>query len=237
GDVTLIGGTIASLDEVMNRMVVQPFGGKQKMKIAFDSRTHFYRDGQPASQRDIKQGQRIYLDTMLNGSTVFAKTIWIRSSVESGLSRGQIVSYDAGRKILTVRDELSRQPVKMQLTPATVLRKNNQPASPSDLVENALVALAFGPQREVREVTLLAAPGTSFTFQGRLSYLDLSKKRIAVENHTDHNKYDISIEAVSPSILRQLREGQEVNVTAVFDGSGYAARRIDLLGTNSTQPQ
>src|SRR5579872_4728804 len=81
-EVTLIGGTVVSLDEIMNRMVVQPFGGKQKMKVAFDSRTHFYENGKAITEREIKQGQRIYLDSMLNGSKVFAKTIWIQTSVE-----------------------------------------------------------------------------------------------------------------------------------------------------------
>src|SRR5690242_7865165 len=47
GKVTLIGGTVISLDEVMNRMVLLPFGGKQKMRVRFDTRTHFYRDGKP----------------------------------------------------------------------------------------------------------------------------------------------------------------------------------------------
>src|SRR5215469_3025043 len=58
--VTLIGATVVSLDEIMNRMVVEPFGGKQKMKVAFDSRTHFYQNGKAITEREIKQGQRIY---------------------------------------------------------------------------------------------------------------------------------------------------------------------------------
>src|SRR6266568_2151926 len=120
-EVTLIGGTVISMDEVMNRMVVQPFAGKQKMRIRLDARTHFYRDGQQITEREIQKGQRIYLDTMLNGDKVFAKTIWIRTAVESGTSRGQIVEFDRQRTVLTVRDELSDQPVKMQLSPAIVV--------------------------------------------------------------------------------------------------------------------
>src|SRR6266700_4803993 len=110
-DVTLIGGTVVSLDQVMNRMVVQPYGTKQKMHLRFDTRTRFYRDGNPVTQKDVQQGQRVYLDTMLNHEKVFAKTIWIRTSTESGVGRGQIIAFDAQKKILTVRDELSSQPL------------------------------------------------------------------------------------------------------------------------------
>lgn len=235
--VTLIGGTIVSLDEVMNRMVVQPFGGKQRMKIAYDTRTHFYADGKPVSYRDIHKGQRIYFDSMLNGSTVFAKTIWIRNSVESGTGRGQVVDFDAIHGVLTVRDELSNQPVKLRLTRTTVIQRGQQRATVADLVPGSLVSLDFGPQRELRQVNLLAKPGTTFVFAGRITYLDVSRKLIAVDNKTDRNKYDISIEAIAPSIVRQLHEGEDVNISAVFDGSRYAARTIEPTAVNTSQQQ
>jgi len=238
GKVTLIGGTITNLNEIMNTMQVQPFGGKQKMKIAFDTRTNFYRDGKPISYRDIREGQRIYLDTMLNGSTVFAKKIWIQTSADSGIGRGQIVEYDPGRQTLTVRDELADRPIKMRLTSTTLTKKGQENASSADLIPGALVSLSFGPQQELREVTVLAKPGTSFVFAGRITYLDLSRKIIAIDNRTDRTKYDVSIEAIAPSILRQLHEGEDVTISAVFDGSGYAARNVEVpAATNSTQDQ
>src|SRR6266851_4089179 len=232
-EVTLIGGTVISMDEVMNRMVVQPFGGKQKMRIRLDARTHFYRDGQQITEREIQQGQRIYLDTMLNGDKVFAKTIWIRTSVESGSSRGQIVEFNRQHQMLTVRDELSDQPVKMQVGSAVMVRRGNQTVTQNDLVEGALVDLSFGPQKEIREITLLATPGTAFTFAGRVTYLDLSRKLIAIANRSDGKNYDVYMDAIAPSILRRLREGVDVTVSAVFDGTRYAARQIDLPTSKS----
>lgn len=233
--VTLIGGTVKSLDEVMNKMVVVPFGSKQKMLVAFDTRTDFFEDGKPISYKTIREGQRVYLDTMLNGSTVFAKKIWIQSTADSGIGRGQVVDYDPGRKMLTVRDELSNQPIKMQLTSSTVMKKGEANAAPSDLVPGTLVSMSFGPQRELREVTLLATPGTTFVFAGRITYLDMSRKLIAIDNKTDNNRYDVSVDAIATSVLRQLHEGSEVNVSAVFDGSGYAARSIESPSINSAQ--
>ena len=226
--ITLIGGTVSGLDEVMNRMIFQPFGEKRKMNVAFDTRTRFYRDGQPITYREIKQGQRVYLDTMLNGSKVFAKSIWIQSVADNGVGRGQIVEFDAQHNILTVRDELSNESIKMRLTPSTVIRGGERTASTADLVPGALVSLSFGPQQELREVTLSAKPGSTFTFAGRVSYLDLSRKIIAVDNQSDKLKYDISIDAIAPNFLRQLHEGDNIAVMAVFDGSRYDARRIDL---------
>jgi hypothetical protein len=225
-EVTLIGGTVVSLDEIMNHMVVQPFGGKQKMKVAFDSRTHFYENGKPITEKEIKQGQRIYLDSMLNGSKVFAKTIWIQTSVESGVGQGQIMDFDSSRQILTVRDELSSQPLKMHLTSATVIRKGEQAGSARDLIEGALVALTFGPQRDVKQISVLATPGTAFTFSGRVTYVDVSRKMIAIDNRSDRKKYDVSVNAIPVNVLRQVREGSDVSISAVFDGNQYDARSV-----------
>lgn len=235
--VTLIGGTVVRLDEIMNRMVVQPFGGKQKLNVAFDTRTHFYQNGKAISEREIKQGQRIYMDTMLNGSRVFAKTIWIQTAVDSGVGQGQIVDFDEAREILTVRDEISSQPVKMKLSSATVIKKGEQPGSRSDLVQGALVALAFGAQRDLRQVTVLATPGTSFTFAGRVTYVDMSRKMIAIDNRSDRKKYDVYVSAIPMNVMRQVREGTDVNVSAVFDGNQYDARSVSLGNTVNAQPQ
>ena len=230
--VTLIGGTVVRVDEIMNRMVVQPFGSKQKMNVAFDTRTHFYENGKAITEKEVKQGERIYLDSMLNGSKVFAKTIWIQTSMENGVGQGQIIDFDAGRGILTVQDELSSQPLKMHITPATVIKKGDQPASTNDLTENALVTLSFGPQRELQQVTVLATPGTSFTFAGRVTYIDMSRKLIAIDNRSDRKKYDVSVNAIAENILHQIREGSDVNISAVFDGNQYDARSVALANAS-----
>ena len=231
--VTLVGGTVKSLDEIMNKMIIVPFGSKQKIQVAFDTRTDFFQDGKPISYKSIREGQRVYLDTMLNGSTVFAKKIWIQSAADSGVGRGQILAYDASRQTLTVRDELSSEAVKLHMGSNTVLKKGQENATTADLVPGTLVSMSFGPQRELRELDLLAKPGATFVFAGRITYLDMSRKLIAIDNRTDNKKYDVSVEAIAPSVLRQLREGQVVNVSAVFDGSQYSARNVETPGMNT----
>jgi len=74
-------------------------------------------------------------------------------------------------------------------------------------------------------------------FQGPITYLDVSRKMIAVNNRTDRTSYDISIEAIAPSIIRQLHQGQSVNVSAIFEGSRYAARTIETPTLSPTQGQ
>lgn len=233
--VTLIGGTVVSLDEIMNRMTLRPFGSKHKMEVRFDTRTHFYENGKPITEKEVKQGQRVYLDSMLNRNKVFAKTIWIQNSLQSGIGGGQIIGFDETRQLLTVRDELSNQPLKMRIMPSTVITKGGQPGSTGDLADNALVALTFGPQRELHQVTILATPGTSFSFAGRVTYIDMSQKLIALDNSSDGKKYEVYVNAVPENLLRQIREGSDVSISAVFDGNQYDARSITLASAKAQQ--
>src|SRR5436305_1215851 len=113
--VSLIGGTVAKLDPIQNQVTVQTFGGKQKMRLGFDVRTRFFRDGQTSNQRELKPGQRVYVDTMLDGTKIFAKTIWIETQAPAGDARGQVMSYNPQDGTLTLRDELSAQPNKFHV--------------------------------------------------------------------------------------------------------------------------
>src|SRR5207248_3652259 len=115
---------------------------------------------------------------------------------ESGIGRGQIMDFDSRRRLLTLRDELSNQPTRLQLTPTTVVRRGNQPGSESDLVEGALVNVEFGSRKDLRGITVLAIPGSTFIFAGRVTYVDLSQKLIAIDNQSDGKKYDVYMDAI-----------------------------------------
>jgi hypothetical protein len=201
------------------------------MQMAFDTRTRFYRDGKPSTQRDMKRGERVYADTMLNNGKVFAKTIWIETTAPTGDARGQVLEYDPQTSTMTLRDELSSQPVKFHVDPKVVVRQETQTRSLSDLRPGSLVSLIFdaqGRRGSVREVTLLAQPGTAFSFFGKITYMDLSRRLIAIANDMDNKTYDIYLEALPNSVLRDVRQGSEVGVSAVFDGRHYVARSIEL---------
>jgi hypothetical protein len=239
--VTLMGGTVTKVSEIQNRITVKPFGGKQRLRMDFDMRTHIFLDGQAGSGRDLKVGQRVYLDTMQNGSQVFAKNIWIRTGYGNGNARGQILDYDSRANVLTLRDEVASQPVHFRLDPAAVIHNGSQTGSLADLKPGSLVEVSFDSGKShsgvVRELSLLATPGSSFTFLGTITYIDLSQKLISVANQNDGKNYDIYLESLPSSILQSLHEGSEAAVSALFDGRRYVAQKVDLVkgGSGNTE--
>ena len=236
--VTLIGGTVTKLDAVQDKLTVRPFGNGKQMRVDFDIRTNFVRNGVTAQARDLRQGDRVYLDTMLNGSRVFAKTIWIQAETPTGNGQGQILDYDSRAGLLTVRDELSQQPMRFRLTPATVVKDGNQTRTGTDLPPGTLVALTFGPQQDrygtVREIKVLAQPGTAYSFFGKITYMDLSGKMIAIDNNSDGKNYEIHLEELPQGTLRNLRQGTEVGVSAVFNSAHYVARSVEAAAPKAT---
>ncbi|MGH9511792.1 MAG: hypothetical protein ACRD2U_06610 [Terriglobales bacterium] len=231
--ITLIGGTVTEVDQIQNRLTVKPFGGKQRMHLNFDVRTHIFQGGQIASERDLRRGERVYLDTMLNGSKVFAKNIWIRGASGNGNGRGQIVRYDSRNDILTVRDEVSTEPVSFHLDSGTVIRNGEKTGSVEDLKPGSLVAVTFDPGQGrsgmAREISILAEPGSRFTFMGRITFVDLSERKIAVSNQSDDKSYDVYFDSLPSSVLQGLREGSQASILAVFDGSRYVAQKVDVI--------
>ena len=231
--ITLIGGMVTNVDEIQNRITVKPFGGKQRLRMNFDVRTHIFQNGVAATERDLKPGDRVYLDTMLDGSKVFAKSIWIRNVAGSGNGRGQILRYDSRANTLTLRDEVSAEPVSFRLDSGTVIRSGNGTGSVEDLKSGSLVAVTFDPQQArsgvVREISILAAPGSVFTFMGKITFVDLSQKLIAIANQRDEKNYDIHFDSLPSTVLQGLREGSQASISAVFDGSRYVAQKVDIV--------
>jgi len=238
--VSLIGGTVAKLDPIQNQMTVQTFGGKQKMRMGFDVRTRFFRDGEASNQRELKPGERVYVDTMLDGTKIFAKTIWIETQAPAGDARGQVMSYNPQDGTLTLRDELSAQPNKFHVEPNTVVRQEKENRSVAELKPGSLVELTYGAQggehRMVREINVLAQPGSSFSFFGKVTYVDLSRRLIAIANQPDSKTYDIYLEALPMSAVRDVHQGSEVGISAVFDGSHYVARSIEVVPSTPSTP-
>src|SRR5207248_3228056 len=115
GKVTMEGGTVSKIDPIRNRLLFSPFGSKDKMKLWFDERTHIYRDGRETTQAAIRQGDRIYVDTMLDGPHVFARNIRIVSERTSAEVTGQVVANNATGGNMTVRDRVSGSDLTFKL--------------------------------------------------------------------------------------------------------------------------
>jgi hypothetical protein len=232
---TLIGGAIQKLDRVRDQITVQVFGGG-KMKIFFDTRTHIYDGSRQASTSDLHPGDRVYVDTILDGSTVFAKTIRLKTTASAGESQGIVASYRVDKDELVLRDILSPHPLKIRLTPQTSIVHGDHSASTSELVPGTLVAVKFGPQQDgsdvAREVSVLAIPGASFAFAGRVAGLDLRLGLLTLTSTTDNRTYEIYFD---PSVIRaddNLRQAADVTVLTRFDGSRYVAHSVTVNSEN-----
>jgi hypothetical protein len=237
GKLTLVGGTVSRIDPINDRLELRDFGGG-KTNISFDLRTKILRNGSPVAVKDIQPGNRIYADTMLKGDQVFAKTIRVETSANQGDARGQVVAVDAGRGFLKLREEVAPEPFQFRLTPETTVMMRGRRANPSDVLPGALVTVNFtggGTGSIAREIRVLANPGENFTFVGKITFLDLRLKRIAVANQTDGETYDIALDQLAPTQTRQLSVGSEAVVKAVFNGKSYEAQNIAVTAPGKNE--
>ena len=234
----LIGGTVVTLDRIRNRMEVKPFGGR-KMRIDFDERSRIFRDGTETTSLGINKGDRIYLDTMLNGAQVFAKTIHVESKPAQADAEGQLISVDQQRKKITVQDKISEQPVTVALASGTRIMNQGMSGSEANLEPGALVKIHFTEHftehgaalPEAESVYILAAPGADYTFYGEVSYIDKAQNIIAIRDPTGDRFYDISVEGAG--LPPELHIGSTARVKAQFDGTRYVARSITVEQANS----
>jgi hypothetical protein len=229
--VSLIGGKVVKVDQIMNRIAIQPFGGN-KTEAAFDVRTQVYRDGASIAIKDLRPGDRVYADTLLDNGRVFAKSIRVVTKAqEAERAHGQVVSYDAASGKFVMRDELLPEPVTLRLSKDTVICKGEETGSTADLIAGALVSVTFipGGRGVVQELSVLAVPGTSFTFSGPVTRLNLATHLLVVANKTDGKSYEIDYDPARLGTKNDLREGSEVSVSATFDGQRYSAQTVSVI--------
>jgi Domain of unknown function (DUF5666) len=230
GSTTLVGGIIRDVDRIRNTMVVNVFGGG-RWKVNFDERTHIFRNGAETTELALKKGERVYVDTMLdqNKHDIFARNIRVGVATPPADASGQIVSVDTAHGELGLRDNINSVPVHFGVDKDTRISSGNTPLGLKDLKPGALVHVKFSAQSGyrgiAREVTVIAMPGAAFTFSGKVSFLDIHRGILAVQN-IDGKTYDIHF---SPRQLRaadNLTVGTPVRIVAIFEGSQYTAQSV-----------
>jgi len=235
GKATLIGGTISSLDRVRDQVVIRPFGGHD-LKVLFDGRTQIWRDGSKASTLDLKIGEKAYVDTVLDGTTIFAKNIRVISKGAFGESRGQIVTFDRGRSEMTLNDGLNPESVKVRIIPGTKVLSDGRETSTNMLRPGTLVAIEFSPAGDsvvsAQQISILAQPGTSFTFVCKVMFLDMHKGILSLVDPRDKKNYEVYFNPSTVHINGDLQLDSDVTVNAAFDGTRYATGAI--MVNNST---
>lgn len=236
GKSTIFGGEIYRVDPVMDEFLLKVYGEKP-MKILFDERTELYRDGKRIPLHDLGRATHASVQTMLDGTNVFAASIHILSTQPEGEYEGRVESYDPSTGELTLTTAPDRPAFRLVVSNRTTFKRVGQAAfasaasGPSDLVTGSLVQVKFDSNNRgkgmVTEVSVLAAPGASFVFSGTISDLNLAAGTMAVVDPRDNQSYQISFDAQA-QISQHLSIGQHVRVAAEYDGEKYVAKEITI---------
>lgn len=237
GKSTVIGGAIRGVDRVRDQFTLDVFGGRS-LKVLFDERTQIYRDGVKSAIHDLRAGDHVSVETVLDGTTVFARSIHMLSELPRSDCQGQVTDYNFADHELTVRDAQSRQLVKFRVPDGTAFVRQGQAASsavepgPGDLVTGTLISVKFQSDNKghgvASEVSILATPGTAFVFVGNVASLDLHSGLLVVVDPRDDKRYDVFFDSARFPVSRELHEGADVMVTADFDGARYVASAITV---------
>ena len=225
---TLVGGTLEHLDRVRDQLTIRVFGGG-KTTALFDPRTHVFRGTKEVTVADLREGDRIYLDTILDGKTVFARNIRLSASSVIGEGQGVVLKFQGDE--LSLRDGLAPSAVRVRIDSGTKFLQNGRAIPASRIVPGTLIAVHFSPdgnRREVaREITVLALAGTRYTFVGQVVHIDLRTGLLVLNSSIDHKTYELYLDpATVPS--DGLQPGATVTVTASYQNSRYEARSMTV---------
>ena len=225
---------VTGVDHIRDRMTIAVFGGA-RWKIGFDERTHIFRNGAETTQLAIKKGERVYVDTMLDKKNheIFARNIRVGVAAAPADADGQIMDIDTKHQRMTLRDQIDSVPVHFSIDQGTKIIHGNSPASLGDIRPGTLVHVKFSPQSPnrglAREIAIIAAPGASFTYIGKITHLDMHRGILAVQNVVDDKNYEIYFKpAAHADVKDQLVVGTEVRIVAVFEGTRYTAESINV---------
>jgi hypothetical protein len=141
--------------------------------------------------------------------------------------------------MLLLLSEGSQQQFRVRVTPTTTVKREGQTGftagsnGQSDLMPGALVSLSFQSdnrgQGTAQAITVLATPGSSFVFTGVVTALNVAGGYMVVVDPRDNRSYQIRFNPSDPVVLR-LHNGDHVRITADYDGTRYAATRIESIG-------
>lgn len=237
GKSTILGGEIVSVDPVRDELTLKVFG-ERKTKILFDERTQVYRDGKKIPLRSLASASRASVQTLLDGTHVFALSIHILSQSPEGDFQGSVLNYNPVTRTLTVSAAQMRDPIKLLLPVNTPIFREGQgpssssPSGESVLVKGTLISVTFESDKEGRgvasQVAILATPGSAFVFSGNLTSLDMHSGSLVLVDLRDDKSYQIFFDSNRLPASRNLHEGDSVRVNTTFDGTRYVASSLTL---------
>lgn len=235
GNTTIFGGAIRNLDPVRDQFTLNVLG-QRPMRILFDERTQVFRDGAKIRLRDLGPEEHASVETTLDGDKVFAVSIHILSQSPEGQYEGRVVSYNPSTCVLSIDASASREPFKVSISANTQFSRTGQhdftsiASGPGDLAPGSLVSISFRShglgQAVATTITVLAVPGSSFSFSGNVSSIDLHSGLLVLVDPSSQQSYQISFGSALFSQSRNLHPGDHVMVTAIYNGTGFVASTI-----------
>jgi len=229
--VSLVRGVLRRLDPVHDELLVRAFGGGD-VRIAFDPQTQLLTENAHTRFTSLTLGSVVSIDTVMNGGKLFALSVRAGSSSTTELN-GQVLRYDAPKSQLALRDPISPEGISLKITSGTVVVNQGQATSAQSLSPGTLVKAWFsGPQRAASRIEILAEPGNSFTFEGRIVAVDLRSRVLALSNDTDQSVRELAIDSLDLTSLSLLRQDANVRIQAEFDGDRYKVRTVSLVAVN-----
>lgn len=235
GSTTIMGGAIRNLDPVRDQFSLNIYG-QRPMKILFDERTQVFQDGIKIPLRDLRPEDHASVQTVLDGSNVFAVSIHVLSQLPEGECQGRVLNYNPGTEELDVSAAPFPEPVRLFVPADVSVAREGETAFTSrssgrnDLVAGALISATFMPMPSGRDVasriTVLAIPGSSFIFVGNISYLDVPSGILDLVDPRDGKSYEIHFDSAHIPASGNVHLGENVVVKAYYGGSGYQASEI-----------
>jgi hypothetical protein len=238
GITTLAGGVITGVDRVRNHMTIKVFGGG-KWTVAFDERTHIFRNGAETTWAALKKGERVYVDTMLDSDhhNILARNIRVGVPELPADADGQVVDVDARRGTVDLRDRINASTVHFAIDKDTRIVQGGHAGGLQDVQQGSLVHVSFSPRSAnrglAREIAIIATPGSAFTFLGKVTYLDMHRGLLAIQNATDERNYEIHFVSSQIADARKLAVGMQVKIVALFEATQYRAQAVTLTQTAS----
>jgi hypothetical protein len=235
GKTTIFGGALRNYDPVRDQFTLD-VRGQRPMRILFDERTKVFRDGSRIGLRELGPEAHASVETTLDGDKVFAVSIHILSQQAEGQYDGRVVSYNPSTGVLTIDASASRDPLRVVISSNTHFSRTGQrefasiASGPSDLAPGSLVSIRFraqGPDQAVASsVSVLAVPGSQFSFSGNVASVDLHSGLLVLVDPNDQKTYQISFSSAHLQECRNLHVGDHVMVTATYSRIGFMASTI-----------
>lgn len=237
GKSTVLGGEIRKIDPVRDELTLKVFG-QGLIKILFDEHTQVYLDGQTIPIGSLAAADHASVQTVLDGTSVYAVSIHMLSTLPKGEFEGRVISYNPETRELAVGAVMTRQPIKLVVPADTpVIREGQGPFSSqspgtADLIKGTLVSIQFESDEQgrglARKIVILALPGSTFQFSGSISSLDMHAGLLELVDPRDDKTYRITFDSGQLPASRNLHEGDHLSVTAKYDGVRYVASALTV---------